>query len=234
MDDRELMSIRADTVFTYDAGGRLLLTNEPCAAARQPAPRLLLGWTATGYVLRLGAAVPDDLADEIERIVARQPPVSDLWTPPAALAEIRAVLARRAPIAEEGGGPAYRFPASLARPAEAVRLTEANRELVRETYRWLYDEFDDWQPAFAVLRDGAAVSVCFSARWSATAAEAGVDTLVPHRGYGHAAAVTAAWGMAVRETGRVPIYSTGWKNLASQGVAHRLGLIMFGADSTLT
>jgi hypothetical protein len=233
MDDLELMSIRADADFTHDARGRMLLTNEPCAAARQPAPRLSLGWTTTGYVLRLGTAVPDDLADEVEQIVARQPPVDDLRTSPAGLAEMRAVLERHAPIAAAGGGPAYRFPSLVARPGDVVRLTETNRALVREPYRWLYDEFPDWQPVFAVVRDGAAVSVCFSARWSATAAEAGVETLASHRSHGHAAAVTAAWAAAVRETGRIPIYSTGWNNLASQGVARRLGLIMFGSDASL-
>jgi len=60
-----------------------------------------------------------------------------------------------------------------------------------------------------------------------------VDTLEAFRGRGHASRVVAAWAIAVRETGRVPLYSTSWGNLASQGVARRLGLGLFGVDLSL-
>ncbi|MGH2349995.1 MAG: GNAT family N-acetyltransferase [Chloroflexota bacterium] len=232
MDDRGLMGIRADTGFTYDARGRMLRTNEPREAARRPAPRLFLGRTMAGHVVRVGAAVPDTLARRLEAIIDRQPRIGDLHAPPAALAALREALARHAPITTEGGGPAYRFPASIACPSEAIQLTDANRELVRDTYPWLYAELADWQPCFAMVRDGAAVSVCFGSRIGADAAEAGVETLPAFRGRGYAAAVTAAWGASVREAGRIPLYSTAWENLASQGAARRLGLILFGADTT--
>ena len=237
MDDRDLMAIRADTLFAYDARGRMLLTNEPREDARRPAPRLFLGRTLAGHVVRFGAAVPDALARQLEALIERQPPVADLRALPAALAAVRAALAASplaggAPITAEGGGPAYRFPASIARPGQVVQVTDANREIVRHTCPWLYDELADWRPCFAVVRDGAAVSVCFSSRFGAAAAEAGVDTLPAFRGRGYAAAVTAAWGAAIRESGRLPLYSTAWDNLASQGVARRVGLILFGADAT--
>ncbi len=233
MDDRDLMAIRADTDFTYDARGRMLRSNEPCEEARRPAPRLFLGRTMAGHVVRVGATAPDALARQLEAIIARQPPAGDLHAPPAALAMVREALARHAPITAEGGGPAYRFPASIAQPGEVIQLTNANRALVHETYPWLYDELADWQPCVAVVRDGAAVSVCFSSRIGVGAAEAGVDTLSAFRGRGHAAAVTAAWSTAIRASGRIPLYSTAWENLASRGVARRVGLVMFGADTTL-
>ena len=232
MDDRALMGIYADTCFTYDARGRMLRTNEPLEEARRLAPRLFLGRTMAGHVVRFGAAVPDALARRLEAIIDGQPPVGALHAPPAVLAAVRETLARHASITTESGGPAYRFPASIARPGEAVQLTGANRALARDTYPWLYDEIADWQPCFAVVRDGAAVSVCFSSRIGAEAAEAGVETLPTFRGRGYAATVTAAWGATVREAGRIPLYSTAWENLASQGVARRVGLIMFGADMT--
>jgi predicted GNAT family acetyltransferase len=232
MSDRDLMSIRAETDFTYDVRGRMLLSNEPCEAARRPAPRLFLGLTNAGNVLRVGSTVPDALARHLAAIVDRQAPAGDLRIPPTTLAALRAALARQAPVSTEEGGPAYRFLHPIPQPGEAVRLTDTNRALVRETYPWLYDEFADWQPCFAVVRDGAAVSVCYSARFGSVAAEAGVDTLTAFRGRGYAVAVTAAWSAAIREAGRLPLYSTSWENLASQGVARRLGLVQFGADTT--
>jgi GNAT acetyltransferase len=232
MDDRDLMGIYADTCFTYDARGRMLCTNEPREEARRSAPRLFLGRTMAGHVVRLGAAVPDALARRLAAIIDRLPPVGDLHAPPATLTAVREALERRAPITAEGGGPAYRFPASITPRGEVVQLTDANVEVVRNTYPWLLDELPDWWPCFAVVRDGAGVSVCFSSRISASAAAAGVDTLPAFRGHGYAAAVTAAWGAAVRESGRIPLYSTTRDNLASQDVARRVGLIMFGADTT--
>lgn len=232
MDDRQLMEIRADVDFTYDRRGRMLRTNEPCEDARRLAPRLFLGRTAAGQIVRVGATVPDALARRLEEIADRLAPGDDHRVPPATLAAVREALALQSPVAAEMAGPAYRFPAAIARPSDVVRLTDANRGLVRDTFPWLHDELADWQPCFAVVRDGAAVSVCFSARIDPTAAEADVETHPTFRGRGLAAAVTAAWGLAVREAGRIPLYSTGWENLASKGVARRLGLVVFGADAT--
>ncbi|MEX1158856.1 MAG: GNAT family N-acetyltransferase [Thermomicrobiales bacterium] len=221
------MAIRADTLFCFDARGRMLHSNEPSG---RPAPRLFLGRTLEGDVVRFGASVPDTVARRLEEIVERLPPIADLSAPPPSLDVLREALTQHAPVAVMGGGPAYRFPASIAALANVVQLTDANRDLVRDTFPFLYDELAGRQPCFAVLDDGAAVAVCISSRNGADAAEAGVETLAAYRGRGHAAAVTAAWGAAIRESGRIPLYSTAWENLASQGVARSVGLIVFGAD----
>jgi hypothetical protein len=232
MDDHALMGIYADTLFTYDTRGRMLLTNEPCAVARRPAPRLFLGCTPAGRVVRIGATVPDDLARQLEEIIKRHPPTASLHAPAAALSAVREALSQHAPLTQEESGPAYHFPPSITPPGEAIRLTEANVAVARQTYPWLLEELADWGPCFAVMHNGTAVSVCFSSRIGTDAEAAGVETLPAFRGRGYAAAVTAAWGAAVRERGRIPIYSTMWENLASQGVARRLGLILFGAETT--
>lgn len=230
MDDAELMRIRAAASFTYDARGRMLQSNEPRAVERRSAPRLWLGWTAAGYVVRFDASVPEANAQQIAAILDRTPPTGDLRAAPAAVSQLRAALEAYTAITSETGGPAYRFPETIAPTAAAVRVSEVNREVVRETFPWLYDEYADWWPACAVLRDGAAVSVCFSSRIGARACEAGVETLPAFRGHGYAGAATIAWAAAVQQADLIPIYSTAWENLASQAVARKLGLIPFGAN----
>jgi predicted GNAT family acetyltransferase len=104
--------------------------------------------------------------------------------------------------------------------------------------RLLARHFRGWQPgelaagrapAFAVLEGGVAVSICFSARLSEAAAEAGVETAAAQRGRGLAARVTAAWARKIRDAGRTPLYSTSWANGASLGVARQLGLIAYAS-----
>jgi hypothetical protein len=131
--------------------------------------------------------------------------------------------------ASEEAGPTFHFPAVLYAPADAVPLTDENRALARRTFRWLHDEIAYWQPCFAIVHDGAAVSVCYSSRVTARACAAGTDTLLDYRGHGFATAVTVAWGVAVRESGRIPFYGTSWDNQASRGVARRAGLVEYAA-----
>jgi hypothetical protein len=232
VDDETLMALRADALFVHDARGRMLTTHEPREDARRPAPRLFVGSSAAGCVMRVGASEPDALAREVDTLLAGYRPAGDLRLPQPLHVAIRAALERHAPVAEVSCGPAYRFPQEIAVPNGVVRLTFTNRELARETFPWLADEIEDWQPCHAIIEDGAAVSVCFSSRIQTAVVEAGVDTLEGFRGRGHAVAVTAAWATAVRSSGRMPVYSTGWENLASQGVARRLGLLYVGEDAS--
>ena len=95
-------------------------------------------------------------------------------------------------------------------------------------------ELDSGWPWLAVVQDSQAVSICQSVRSSWRAHEAGVDTLETYRQRGYAVSAVAAWALAVRELDLVPLYSTSWENLASQGLARRLGLIQYGVDYHLT
>ena len=229
MNDWELMGVRADTLYRYDPQGRMLCTNEP---EGQPAPRVFIGQTASGCVARFGQGVPNDLALRVSNLLKNQPPRDPSPIPLSVLDAVRRLIEQQAPITRESGGPAYRFPESLAPGRDVQQVTRDNVEVLREGHRWLYDTLEDWWPCFAIVRDGAAVSICYSSRIGEAAAEAGVDTLPEHRGRGYASAVTAAWGAWIRASGREPLYSTSWDNHSSQRVARRIGLFLFGADAT--
>jgi predicted GNAT family acetyltransferase len=85
-------------------------------------------------------------------------------------------------------------------------------------------------PVLAVVEAGHAVSVCFCARRSDVAAEAGLQTAEAFRGRGFGTRVTAAWALAIRASGRIPLYSTSWTNGASLAVARKLGLVAYASD----
>jgi hypothetical protein len=229
--DLDLMGLFADVAFTYDIHGRMLRTNEPREVKRRPAPRLFLGSTVDGLVRRFGALLTEALVQRLNDSLDSFAPPSDLHGPLSAPAGVLEALEQHAPIVRQRGGPIYRFPESVARPREAVELTERNIDLARATYPWLLSELADWWPCFVGVRDDAAVSVCFSARIGPRVAVASLDTLPAFRGRGYAAAVTAAWGAAVRDSGRIPIYNTTWDNVASQAVARRLRLVLFGVTA---
>jgi predicted GNAT family acetyltransferase len=94
-------------------------------------------------------------------------------------------------------------------------------------------EFERREPYMAVIENGAAVSLGHSSRLTDQAAEAGVETVDAYRGRGYASAVVAGWARTIRATGRIPLYSTSWNNLASQGVARKLRLVQYGTDLSL-
>ena len=215
------MRIDVHTGFTFDARGRMLCTNEPREDARRPAPRLLVGHTPDGDVVRFNSDVPDALISELEDLLASS-------VEPFRRSALEHALSIQGEILEFHSGPAYFCPRTPRLSVTAIHVTSANRDIARNTYPWLFEEVADWQPCFAVVRDGAAVSICFSSRIGPDAAAAGVETLPEYRGRGYASAVTAAWATAVAASGRAAFYSTGWDNLASQGVARRLGLAQFG------
>ena len=199
------------------------------AARAAPLP----GRTLAGDVDRCGETVPDTLVAQLAEIVGRQPPATHLRAPFPARDALVATLKQHAPVTGEGG-PNYRFPKRIVAPGEAVQITAATIGLLPDTFDWLALDLAGWSPCFAVVRQGAAVAVCFSSRIGLTVRQACVFTLPEFRGHGHAATATAAWGAALQAAGRVPMYSTSWDNRASQGVARKVGLIQFGADATWT
>ncbi len=232
MSDLQLLGLQAEALFTHDERGRILRVNEPEGAR---APRFFFARSKEGNIWRCRDDVAGGTVRALEGLAADEPVREDLRAEPHNLPRFLAAL-RAEPgstsSAVRYAGLAYRFPDELP-PATVMRITRADLHLLR-LLPWdlaaTARGFERYEPFMAVIDDGAAVSLCHSARLTDRAAEAGVETLEAHRGRGYAAAVAAGWAHAIRATGRIPLYSTSWDNLASQAVARRLRLIQYGTD----
>lgn len=235
LSDSQLLQLQIDAMFTSDSAGRIVATNEP---GDGPAPRFFLGRTCTGALWRVRYDLPEATVQRLEALAASEPASDALEVEPRHLAAYRDLLRPGGEVARIVSGPAYHFPDILpALPAGVTRITRANLDLLRlldwDLATLAAGELEAWAPMEALVEDGAAVSLGFSARLTARVAEAGVNTLAAYRGRGYAPTVVSAWAHAIRATGRIPLYSTSWENHASQAVARKLGLIQYGVDCSL-
>lgn len=238
--DLDYLTLQVEALFTYDAHGRIVATNEP---SPQPGPRLFLGRTSVGNLWRVRSGLPNATADALATLADAEPIASDPRMPVHNVGAMLEVLGTDADHTVLEAGPAYRFPDVIvdtsALGATVRRLSRTDIPLL-ESMRavgWdpdrLPDEFAGWEPMLALFIERAIVALAFSSRNTPRAAECGVDTLPALRGRGYAPTIVAAWAEAVRASGRIPLYSTSWENSASQAVARKLGLIPYGADFSL-
>ncbi len=231
--DLHLLEIQADTLFTHDSRGRIGHVNEPGGAR---APRFFFARTGEGNLWRCRDDLAEDTVRQLDRLAADEPVHDNLRAEPRNLAAFLEVLRADRESPSIACGPAYSFPDALPAPARVTRITRANLHLLRQMVSDLEAvarEFEGREPRLAVVEGGVAVSLCFSARLTARAAEAGVETVAAYRGRGYAPAVVAAWARAIRASSRIPLYSTSWDNLASRAVARKLGLVQYGTDLSL-
>ena len=236
LSDWDLMQIHVSALYRHDDRNHLLAVNEPGVPWPDDPrpPRLFLGRTRAGHVWRFRHDLPESLILTLEAMLRDEPVVDELSRPPRCLPALEATLARDAPLTETWSGPAWRFPDEIpASEHEVIPVTTANDDLVRPIFPVLADDLPWRQPCLALVADGRLASLCYSARNTPHAAEAGVDTREEFRGRGYAPAVVSAWARAVRAEARIPLYSTSWDNLASRSVARKLGLILYGADLSI-
>jgi hypothetical protein len=234
--DWDLMQIHVSALYRQDDRNRLVAVNEPGdpRPGDPPPPRLFLGRTRVGSLWRFRHDLPDSSIADLEAVLRAEPIADGLTQPPQSLAVLQATIARDAPLAATWSGPAWRFPDEIPlSERDVVPVTTGNDDLVRSIFPVLADDLRWRQPCLAIVIDGRLASLCYSARNTPIAAEAGVDTLKEFRGRGYAPAVVAAWARAVRAEGRIPLYSTSWDNLSSRSVARKLGLVQYGADLSI-
>jgi GNAT acetyltransferase len=214
-------ALQLETLFELDHNRRILSTREP---SPHPGPTFSLIRTATDRAWAVRADVPADVAEQLALLAEEERPLSDLQVAPIHADRYLSLLP-----GVITSGPAFAFPEFLPESA-GITAIEDVRLLQRSFPGWLDDELPERSPVMAVIRSDQVVSVCFCARRSQAAAEAGVETSAPFRGQGLALRVTTAWALAVRNSGRLPIYSTSWGNQSSLAVAHKLKLKACASD----
>jgi hypothetical protein len=219
------------TAFILNGEGRITSTREP-GASRGPLFSLVRSSTCCAWAIR--ADVPKDLASELDRLAREEPPALDLSVAPVNADRYLSLVGDRIRSGHEAvaktrqsDGPNFTFPDGMARVSDVV-VVEDERLLEANFRGWVPGEIAAGRsPVLAVVQEGHPVSVCFCARRSDVAAEAGLETAEAFRGRGLAQRVTTAWALAIRATGRVPLYSTSWTNDGSLAVARRLGLVAY-------
>jgi RimJ/RimL family protein N-acetyltransferase len=225
-------------LFVLNDEGRITSNREPSLS---PGPLFSLVRSLTGCAWAVRVDVPDDVARELDVVAREEPPASSLRDAPVHADRYLSLLegafrSGRAVAAEirQSAGPALTFPDGVTQSGD-IAVIEDERPLERNFRGWVAGEIAaGCAPVMAIIRDGYPVSICFSARRSDVAAEAGVETAEPFRGQGFGSRVTAAWALAIRASGRVPLYSTSWTNAASLAVARKLGLIPYASNWTLS
>src|SRR5690606_10649402 len=218
--------LHLQTCFVLNGEGRIVSTREP-NGGRGPFFTLVRGSTARVWAVR--ADVPADIARELERMAEDEPPALDFRASPANAQRYLRVLE---PLGStrQSAAPAFSFPDFAIESNNAVGV-ESEALLEPHFSGCVPGEIEAGRaPVLAILENGCAVSVCFCARRSDLAAEAGVETAEAFRRKGLGAEVTAAWAVAVRSTGRIPLYSTSWTNQASLGIARKLDLIPYAVS----
>jgi hypothetical protein len=223
--------LHLETAFVLNGEGRITSTREP-GPARGPLFSLVRSSTHCAWAIRVD--VPGDFASELDHLAREEPPALDLTDAPVNAGRYLSLLGDRIRSGHtavgktrQSDGPNFTFPNGLAHPSDVVAV-EDERLLARYFRGWVPGEIAAGRsPVLAVVEDGYPVSVCFCARRSVVAAEAGLETAEAFRGRGLAQRVTTAWALAIRATERVPLYSTSWANDASLAVARKLGLVPY-------
>lgn len=231
LSDLDILALQVEALFTQDARRRLLRVNKPDGGV---APRFFLGRTAEGNLWRFRHDLPDALINALEERAQSEPIAEVSRQLPRYWEEYRRLLQAHGEIQAIYRGPAYLFPEKLVWPDKVTAISQTNAHLLPADYASVIHAMEKHYPCVAIVEDGKAVSICFSSRLTESAAEAGLETLADYRGRGYATQVTTAWAIAVRESGRLPLYSTPWENTASQGVAQRLGLRLYAEDLHIT
>lgn len=220
LSDLELMVHHVNVLFRHDPDNRVTVVNE---LPYDVAPRLFMGATRLGNVVRFSQSLDDHLVKKLEQVIGSNPG--------ADLGEVLKILSIDRIVNKIWIGPAYVFPDVRDRPCtKAMLVSNKNKEILKPHFPYTFEDFQNKQPCFVIVEDNIPVSICCSARQTSKAAEASVFTHENYRGRAYGANVANAWASEVQKQGRSALYSTSWDNFASRSLARKLKLIQYGND----
>jgi hypothetical protein len=178
--------------------------------------------------------VDDATAELVESRVADEPPFIDANVEPRQLDE----YARAIGATERSFEMAYVFPEDFEYEHDVDLVTSEMAFDQPLPDHFLSIKFTTvaelWRPWCIALVDGQIASIVETVRTGPRGVECGVNTAPAFRRRGCAAAATAGWARLEAQSGKSRFYSTDRSNVASQGVARRLGLAYVGAGVALT
>ncbi|HEX7036126.1 MAG TPA: GNAT family N-acetyltransferase [Pseudomonadales bacterium] len=222
------MQRRLTALYRRDARGRTTELNQWDGGTP---PRFHLARTREGNAWLIRADVSDETAEALAALAADEAHPPDPFAAPRHGAAYLHLLGVDPAAPGVSSGPAYWFQRLPPAVPGTVAIGADNAHLLRGGLEAWLPDVGHRQPMVAMLQSGRAVAICASVRISAASHEAGVETLPSHRRRGFAAAVVSGWAHAARRRGVDTLfYSTSWDNVASQGVARRLGLTLIGTD----
>lgn len=228
-----ILDLHRRTAFAFDERGRMAYESAP---DRSRGKRFSFAGCREGNIGVVRDDVPDSVADQLETLLADEPPLSAPDATPRHLQDYVNLLGGVASL-----GLLWVFPGPLdyGDGAHLVRSgsDEADNLLCR------FDEVippgladagfhtptDLWEPWCVAVVDGQIASLAETVRTGVDGAEVGVDTDPSFRGRGLGAAATAGWSRHPHLTARTLFYSTGRENKSSRRVTERLGLRFLGS-----
>ncbi len=159
-----------------DGNGRIVSTREPNP---KPSPRfsLIRGSTECAWAKRVD--ISNRLAAQLDELASEEPAVDDFRREPLHAAKYASLLGGRLYT-----GPAFTFPDMIASRGEVTPIEDV-AALTQNFKGWLPNEIPACSPILGISENGHAISVCFCARKSSLAAEAGVEgCTIPWSGTG--------------------------------------------------
>ena len=192
-----------------------------------PGPHFYLLRTPHEVVCRCHTRLDAGVSQALEQIAMAQRGRQRDW--PLEYGRYLALLGSLAPLKAVRAGPLFRVE-PVGGVAAATQITPENADLLRGGLEEWLPDVAEGRLMYAALADGRAVSICCSVHAFEGAHVAGVETLASHRRRGLAAQAVASWAGAVSRLKAIALYGTTFDNLASQGVARRLGMTLLGAE----